>query len=185
MASVTIGSTTYTVYSDVAAADEYFNGSISFATWNALTADEKARSLVEATRLIDRQSWQGEKAETSPEQELEFGRTGLTDCAGNDVTVAESLELAVEASQLLALDLSQSSNQITNQSTENTTKRLKADTVEIEYFRPTAGQPTRFAQPVMELLGCFLAGSLSISGSIDSGTDGTALNNDFGFTDGF
>ena len=183
MATVTIGSTTYDTYSSVAAADIYFNGSTGYATWGALSEDQKSRSLVEATRLLDRQSWQGEKEDDC--QVLDFPRVGLTDCNGNAITEEESFALAVEASQLLALDLLQSSDQVNNQTTENTTKRLKAGSVEIEYFRPTAGQPTRFSQPVMELIGCFLSGSAQISGSIGSGTDGVALDNEFGFVDGF
>lgn len=183
MATVTIGSTTYTVYSDVSTADDYFNGSVSFSTWNGFTTDQKARGLVSATRLIDRQGWQGSKDDEA--QVLDFPRTGLVNCAGNDVTSAESLTLAIEASQLLALDLLNGEELETSTSTEDRTKRLKAGSVEIEYFRADKDQDTRFPTDVMELLGCFLSGSSPISGSIASGVDGEALDTDFSFTNGF
>lgn len=179
MATVTIGAETYTVYSDVTTADIYFNGSVSFAEWDTLTTDEKSRGLISATRLIDRQSWQGERAVTSPDEGLDFPRTGLTDCSGSDVTEAESLAAAVEASQLLALDVNSDTSIIDNTTTEDLTKRLKAGPVEIENFRANIGTSTRFPLDVMELIGCFLASNVAISGSIATGTDGTALDDDF------
>ncbi len=185
MATVTIGATTYTTYSDVADADEYFNGSSDFAEWAAFTDDEKARGLVSSTRLLDRQSWQGEKAATSPDTTLAFPRTGLTDCQGNAVDADESLALAVEASQLLALDILNEESVETSLTTEDLTKRLKAGSVEIENFRAQLGTNTRFPLAVMELIGCFLAGSAAVAGSIATGTDGTALDDDFSLNSGF
>lgn len=185
MATVTIGITTYDVYSNVSDADDYFNGSADFLVWSEFTADEKARGLVSSTRLIDRQAWLGEKAVASPENILDFPRSGLTDCSGDAVTENNSLSLVVEASQLLALDILAGETVETSSTTEDLTKRLKAGSVAIENFRAAIGTATRFPLDVMELIGCFLGSGVKIAGSIDSGTDGEALDDDFSLIDGF
>lgn len=183
MATVTIGATDYTVYSDVSTADDYFNGSTSYTDWSGYTTDEKARGLVSATRLIERQSWLGDKTVSS--QDLDFPRDNLTDCAGDDVTSAESLAYAVEASQLLALSILSGESIETSSSTEDLTKRLKAGSVEIENFRAYRESATRFPLNVMELIGCFLASSSALSGSTSYGTGGTPLDDDFDTIRGF
>ena len=52
--------------------DAYFEYSIHYDDWDALTADEKERALVTATRKIDAQRLIGEKYD--PNQDLEFPR---------------------------------------------------------------------------------------------------------------
>ena len=184
MATVTIGVTVYTVYSDVTAADLYFNGSTQFADWAAFTVDEKARGLVSATRLLDRQVWQGE--EEVDGQDLAFPRTGLVDCAGDPLDAVDTLPFAVEASQLLALDILSGEEVETSRSTEDLTKRLKAGSVEIENFRADPiVSGGRFSVDVLELIGCFLGGAVTIAGSLSSGTDGEALDDDFSLNKGF
>ena len=182
MATITISGNDYTTYSSLAEADDYFLGSNEYATWAGYTDAQKERGLISATRLIDRQAWQG--AKDGDDQTLDFPRSGLT-CNGESVTAEESLALAVEASQLLALDLISGSTVETTSSTENLTKRLKADTVEIEYFRAEPSANGRFDKDVMELIGCFLSSSVPLSGSVATGTDGTALDNDFSMSKGF
>lgn len=60
MAIVTIASVDYEVYADVATADAYLAADLRLnAIWSAATADDKARAMVTATRLLNRQSWQG------------------------------------------------------------------------------------------------------------------------------
>lgn len=184
MAFVTIGSTDYTTYSDVADADEHFNGSTNYATWAAFTPDDKARGLVSSTRLLERQAWQGAKEDDC--QQLDYPRTGLTDCEGNALDADDTTAPVIEASQLLALDILSGEEVETSRSTEDLTKRLKAGSVEIENFRGDAlTSGGRFPVNVMELIGCFLSGSAAaISGSISSGTDGEALNDDFSLNKG-
>lgn len=186
MATVTIGSSTYDVYQDVTQADEYFNGSSSFNDWDALTTDEKARSLVSATRTIDRQSWQGEKEIDG--QELEFPRTGVEDCSGADVEAATTLAKVEEASLLLALDIGTGGSAETNATTEDLTQTLKAGSVMITRFRAdaTTTVASRFPLPVMELIGCYFAAANAsiIAGSLSYGTDGEAFDDDYGFSQG-
>lgn len=185
MPTVTIGATTYDVYADVDTADEYFNASIQFDDWDGLTPDEKARALVSSTRLIDRQSWKGTK--TDPLQVLEFPRDGVVDCSGEAVSSATTLEVAAEASMILALDLASGSSAQTAVTTEDLTKSLKAGSVSIEKFRGDSSvTAARFSLPVMELIGCYFAGSVAgLAGSLAYGTDGVSPDEDFGFTQGF
>lgn len=185
MANITIGSVTYTVYADVADADEWFNGSVDFATWDALTTDEKSRSLVTSTRMLDRQMWQGEKED--PLQALAFPRTGVVDCAGVAVDPADTLAVVTEASIILALAVFTNNALLTTASTIDLTKRLKAGSVEIEKFRASSDEIAagRFPLDVMELVGCYFSGRSSIAGALSYGTDGVAFDADYGFSDGF
>jgi hypothetical protein len=183
MATVTISTITYTVYANVATADDYFNASTQFSDWDALTDDEKARGLVSSTRLIDRQKWLGEK--TDPLQELAFPRTGLTDCDGTAIDEDTIPDAVIDASILLALDLATGSGVATSATTEDLTKRLKAGSVEIEKFRADQTTVTRFPLPIMELLGCFMSGSITVAGSLDYGTDGCGFDGDYSFNQGF
>lgn len=185
MATITISGTDFTVYSDVATADAYFLGSTQYATWAAYTADQKARGLVSASRLLDRQTWTGTLTAISPESGLAWPRTSVTDCYGDAVDSETIPDAVIEASQLLALYILGSDTFETSSSTEDRTKRLKADTVEIEYFRANESDSTKYPLPVMELIGCFLSGSTTIAGSLSYGVDGTALDNTFEVSEGF
>lgn len=184
MATVSIGGTDYTVYQDETEADEYFNGSSDYDTWNAFTSDEKKRALVSSTRLIDRQSWQGEK-EGDP-QELAFPRTGVVDCSGNAVDASTTLEKVEEASLMLALDIADGTPVQSNATTEDLTQTLKAGSVMITNFRATEGSASRFPLDVMELIGCYFqgAGDAGIAGSLSYGVCGEGFDDDFGFSGG-
>jgi len=182
MSTVTIGATDYTTYSDVVEADEYFNGSTRVADWAAFSDDEKARGLVSSTRLLDRQVYQGAKEDS--DQSQEFPRTGLTSCQGVALEPEETTPFAVEASQLLALDILSGESTETSATTEDLTKKLKAGSVEIENFRASSNTATRFSLAVMELIGCLLSSGSTITGSISTGTDGEAVDNDFTVTIG-
>jgi hypothetical protein len=186
MATVTIGANTYEVYSDVDTADDYFLASTNFTAWDAYTDDEKSRGLVSATRLIDRQVWTGTLTTISPSTGLKWPRTSVTDCDGDAVDEDAIPDGIIEASQLLAFYLLEGTITTTSNTTQDRTKRLKADTVEIEYFRldpDVAGG--RFPTDILELIGCFLSSSTQIAGSISYGTDGTPADTDFGLTDSF
>ena len=185
MATIVIGADSYTAYASVADADVFFNGSVDYATWGALTTDEKSRSLVTSTRMLDRQLWQGEKED--PLQALAFPRTGVFDCAGVAVEPADTLVVVTEASIILALAVFTNNALLTTASTIDLTKRLKAGSVEIEKFRASSDEIAagRFPLDVMELVGCYFSGRSSISGALSFGTDGTAFDADFGLSEGF
>lgn len=184
MSTVIIGSVSYEVYADISEADEYFNGSSDYATWAAFSAEDKARSLVTATRLLDRQKWQGQPA--SDLQPLAWPRDGAVDCNGNAIPSDTIPPQVIEASMILALYEATGSDVQTAATTESLTQSLKAGSVAISYFRGDRNDYSRFPLPVMELVGCFFAGaSGAIGGSLSFGTDGQAYDNDFGLNEGF
>lgn len=169
---VTIGATTYEVYADIPTADAYLEGQITADTWRASDETTKARALVSATRLIDRQVWQGEK--TDSYQESAFPRTGLTDADGVEVDSTTVPQQVVDATCELASAMVDGSNvQDSSQPGENTTQSLRAGSVAISYFRSIQGLGQRFPQIIWELLGLWLAGSQGGTlGCVSHGTGG-------------
>lgn len=176
-------------YGSRAEADTYFNDSLRKDDWSAIAGSRKDQALVEATRVLERQAWAGQKEVSS--QTLEFPRTGLTDCQGNSVTAARSLEIIKEAQFEYALLLNGDIGALSStDATGTNTKRLKAGSAEIEFFRPQEG--TRFSVIVHELIGCFLAGEqalAAVGSAFASGTDVKSTFTDspdsYGVTEGF
>lgn len=169
--TVQIGDQAYDVYADIATADDYLNAEFTAAAtrWRdaTLTDDtEKARALVSATRLVDRQTWPGSR--TSEYQVLEWPRTG-TGISGIDEDVVPSQ--IEHATILLAAEINNGNTSVIgSDSTDTRTKRQKAGSVEIEYFRDLDGGP-RFPTAIQELLAGLFGGRAVIAGSIASGVD--------------
>lgn len=184
MATIDIGTSSYTVYRSLEEADEYFNGSSDFDAWDVFDTNEKKRALISSTRLIDRQTWKGDKEDE--DQTLAFPRINLTDCAGSVVDEDIALANISEASLMLALDIADGSNVETNATTEDLAQTLKAGSVMITNFRGESGNGTRFPLDVMELIGCYFTGAenVGIAASIATGTCGEAFDDDFGFSGG-
>lgn len=183
MPTVTIGSTEYEVYQETADVDDYLAAALNTDEWDALSSAEKNRTNVAMTRLLDRQRWQGAKASSG--QALAFPRSGLTDSEGNAVS-SESIPAAVlSAHSELCLIAADGSTVQADATTENTIKRVKAGSAEVENFRNAGGSPTRFPLVVHELIGRWLAGAgVSLAG-IATGTDATsALDDGYKFTGG-
>src|SRR5262245_25196179 len=128
------------------------------AVWAAGSADYKARSLVTATRLLDRQCWQGEK--TSPSQALQWPRTGVVDKYGDEVSSLAVPLLIEEATYELALAILVDPDGVQADPTSNQNlKKVKAGSAEVEFFRPELRG--RFVTIVEELVGQFLCGSVN------------------------
>src|SRR5690606_2106620 len=125
--TVEINGNTYDVYVSVAEVDTYAAGSLTADAWSALVADDKARVLVSVTRWIDSECWQGEKVD--PAQPLAWPRT-VGDIATIELAVTQ-LAVLVAANPTLP---DQSMGLVTV-AADGGTKRLKAGSVELEYFR--------------------------------------------------
>lgn len=168
MASVTISGQPYEAYASLATADAYLAGSLLATAWRGETDDDqKGRALVEASRLIDRQTWVGSKL--TDDQSAAWPRTGIEgvdDYAVPDEVVAATCELA-------SAFIDGQTDVLTSATTANNTRRLVAGSVELEYFAPNALIATRFPRIVQELLGQFLAGSTltGIDGATSYGVD--------------
>lgn len=147
-----VGTDTYVT---VAEADTYFTNAIHAASWIAASTGLKEQGLATATRMLERQQWVGTR--TSPSQTLDWPRTGVTDPEGNPVSSVVVPQFIKDAECELALALIQDPSIQTTSDTSSNTKRLKAGSAEIEYFRPTSG--ARFPTIIMELIGFYLSSS--------------------------
>lgn len=164
--TATIDGNDFDVYADVAIADIYLSAEPSAATYRAADADTKARWAVSATRILNRQPWPGTKE--NDEQALVFGRTGTGWSGYVDGTIPQWL-IDASCEMINALANGYDQNVPT---TENSVKRQKAGSVEIEYFRGVGGDGTRFPLSVWELIAPYLSSDSGIAGSYSSGTCG-------------
>lgn len=182
--TVTISGTAYDVYANVATADAYLIGLDSAAVaWRASTTTfEKERALVMATRWLDQQTWKGEK-NGGDSQELEWPRTGTSIEGVSDTIVpADIINASIELAALFIEDASVKSTLI---GTGTDAKRLKAGSVEIEYFR---GSSVSVNSPLPTSIMLFVKNYLDD----DDATGIAALNvsrdsdfdEDFGFREG-
>lgn len=191
VSALVVGSNTYV---DVAYFQAYLADSVRAAE-TALEIDDEtaARLLITAFRILERQTWGGSK--TDPDQDAQFPRTGLVRKDGTAVD-DNTVPIEIEHAQCeLGFDLYLSSALETSGGTGNDKRRVRADTVEVEYFRPSGstngvGGP-RFGPHIMELIGAFLAGAVGglfggtfVSGGVDESafTDENSLDLGRGLT---
>lgn len=155
--TVTIDSTNYNVYVVVADADDYLGASLYATDWTGATTDNKSRALVMATRLIDRQVWDG--SQTDSDNEQDWPRSGLTDDNGNTIDSATIPQFVKDATAELALSLLGDQDVETFDTTE--VKRVAAGSAQVEFFRGEGDFTKRFPTTVQELLGPYLAAANS------------------------
>lgn len=170
-----------TSYVTLAEADEY-HGPAQSTTWMGYNASTREGYLIRATRLLNRQRWLGEK--TDPAQALAWPRTGTGVTGVEDDVIPQAIK---DACSEIALAIGSGSADVENeQSTAQKLQRIKAGSVELEYFRGAEGSPHRFPTIVNELLRDYLVGSgaLAVSG-VATGVGGTSsTEDDFGHTEG-
>lgn len=198
--TVTIGANTYSVYGKgntdpVGDADTYFGGRLGAATWTAATTDNKATALVSAFRMLNR----GPSFSGSPTVDGQAGawpRDGAT-CNGTAVTDGTIPDNIVDGQFELALALLEDEAIQDGPGTGSNVRRAKAGSAEVEFFRPTIGEPgldNRYPQVVHELIGCYFAGNAASLGLFVDGTDSSAADesssfgscdNDYGLSEGY
>lgn len=166
---VTIDGTEHEVYADIPTADQYLAADSSAAgtAWRALSDETaKARHLVTATRLLDRQRWPGSKSYEY--QERAFPRDDMNSDCAEDGVIPQDL---INAAALLAGHLAAGVD-VTGTTQEQLVKRQAAGSVSIEYFRPFDAA-ARFPLDVQELLACLVSGNAatSLGGALATGTD--------------
>lgn len=120
-----------------------------------------------------------------------FPRTGLVDCDGNELD-AESYPVGFQIAQMeLAFDIASNPAAEISGGIGSNLKRVKADAVEAEFFRPTGGADgagsARFPSYILDHIGCLLAGN-TLTASFYGGSFGTGATsvvadpNEFGLT---
>lgn len=149
--TVTIGTDEYDAYVAVEDVDSYANGSLTASAWDSLIPDDKARAIVTATRWIDSVCWKGEKID--PSQPLEWPRT-----VGNLRNIEQA---AIVLAVLVAADpeVADKSMGLVVEAGAGV-KRLKAGSVELEYFREMnfqvyKGRVDPFPAGVMRLVSAY------------------------------
>lgn len=166
-------------YVDEAEADAYFADSINSAAWDASSSSTKNKALISATRYLDRQLWQGVK--TVDTQDLEWPRTGAF-CNGVQVDPNTVPDRIKEAQMEMAQKLISSPTLSNNLNTGSNTKRAKAGSAEVEFFRATKG--TILPDVVQQLAGCFLKGFTTSSSGVGLGATATGLDSCTSFGSG-
>lgn len=184
MPTVTLGSgLEYEVYADVDTANVYLEASFSATAWRDADDTTKGRALVSATRQLDALSWNGEK--TDPAQTLQWPRSGLTYPDGTEVPEDEvPIEIVNACCELAAMIIDGTFTQ-NSANIASGTRRLKAGSAEIEYFR-NFDLPTVLPQPVLGMVNYWLASSIGVAGSESYGTcEPSSFRRGYGFTRGF
>lgn len=151
-------------YASVADADAYFLARLGSASWTG--TEPKKAALISATRMIDRQMWQG--TPTEDDQDLAWPRSGVVDRYGTAMADDELPADFVLGFYELALALLEDETVQDTQQGSNT-KRVKAGQVEVEFFRSTLGLLGKFPQIVNDLLAQFLGGATGAAGGLVSG----------------
>ena len=131
----TVGGTDSNSYVTVAEADTYFCGHPFYSVnWNDLTEAQKESYLMMATRVLTTLCWTG--AATSAEQSLAWPRTGMKGAGGwplSDSAIPKEIKyMTYEMANKLRADGTVASSSTSDQGL----KRVKAGSVEIEYFNP-------------------------------------------------
>ena len=117
MATITIAPNSYSSFASVAEADEYLAADMArYAAWAALSADNKGRALVTATRYLAALDW-------------------VDGVPSYDTPPA----VVIEATSLFAADIAAKPSLGNDASTGSNVKRVKGGEAEVEFFRPTAG----------------------------------------------
>lgn len=182
--TVDIDGEEYPVYADVEQADEYLNAALHATdVWPALDDDTKARALVTATRVLDRQRWRGVVYTSSPPQLLAWPRMNTGIVGVIDTVVPDAIGYATIE---LALALVSGTDAQGEQNTSQKIQSLRAGSVSLTFFRGAEGEPYRFPLIVQELLWDYLLGvGVGIGGTRSTGTDGVSVTHeDFGINGG-
>ncbi|MEE8609012.1 MAG: DnaT-like ssDNA-binding protein [Nitrospiraceae bacterium] len=138
--TITIETVGYTSYASVAEADSYLNiDPTREAAWEALSTDNKGKKLISATRRLDLFKWQGEKTGDEDVQFNQWPRTGLTYPGGTAVSTSEVPVEVENATILLAGSIALDAEQADAGSSGSNTKRVKAGSAEVEFFRQVTG----------------------------------------------
>ncbi len=187
--TITINTVGYTSYASVAEADAYLAvDPVRKATWEALSTDDKGLNLIAATRRLDLLSWQGEKTGGAV-QENKWPRIGVSYPDGTAVSTSEVPQEVENATALLAGSIAITAKLADAGTSGSNTKRVKAGSAEVEFFRQQEGKPLQ-DETAFALILIFLeaASTSDALGPLATGTDGESSFEDideFGRNRGF
>jgi hypothetical protein len=173
-------------YGSQAEADAYFADSLRAAEWAAILSATKDQGLIEATRILERKRWLGEKEVDT--QDLDFPRI-LLYCNGEAVSAADSLEIIKTAQfeyaiSLIAKPAILSSSDLTGL---NNIKSAGAGPAKVEFFKPDFGPGGRLPVLVNEIIACFLSSGNAAGAYVSGACDDSSFTDSdlYGLTEGF
>lgn len=197
MGTVSLGGVSYDIYgeftSDAGAtmsATTYFNASLNVSAWDAASFNDKQKSLVNASRLFDKQRWVGAMTDPTTPQPLAWPRTGVPDCDGivnSDSIIPERVIFgAYELASAILEDALVQSQTNTGSNVRRLLARKKVGDLEVEdeteYFSATNSGPnssTRFPTSVQEYISCYVGGQLG-GATVAGGAPSVFIDWDFG-----
>lgn len=165
MTTITIDGNDYISYASVSDADIFLLVDSGFATWDALSDDDKGKYLVSATRLIDSQSY------------IEMANTQVLRLAIDDFAT-----ICILIAKAVVID---GNSEIFGYSVpEQDVDTMKAGSVEINYFRDFTNFSlgryiTRWTPAVYALISKYLS-SGSVGFGFSNGTSGVTTIADYG-----
>lgn len=188
--TVTIGSDDFSVYALVlteanANTDTFWNGRLGAerTAWEGATEEDQNRALVAAADWIDRASqFTGTKTDAS--QARAWPRDDAS-CSGTAITDGTTPDAVFYAQAWLAGAILVDNAASASSGTGSNIRRAKAGSAEVEFFRPTIGEPsdTRLPQVAHDYLKCLLAGAQSAVDIVAPNARGTAQTSAFAEND--
>jgi hypothetical protein len=151
---VAIANVDYEAFAAIDFADEYLGADVNAAAWRAATADAKGRDLVTATRILKAQDW----------------RAGVDQDPVFLIAIQEATaELAAQIEG--GLDASNSNG------TPSNVKRIKAGSVEQEFFQTDPSDTPPLPVPVWRIVRRWIDGGadIGLAGSASFGTGGCSI----------
>lgn len=177
IATVTVGSDTFSVYALTAAAvtdaDSFWNVRIGAqaTAWAAASADDKARALAVASDWIDRAStFTGTKTVAAQDRKWPRDNATCDSTAVADGTTPD--DLAYATFWLAGLILTDKAAQDSS-STGSNVKSAKAGSAKVEFFSSTLNDGNRLPQTAHDYISCYFE-SPSIIGGTASGVTTTS-----------
>lgn len=178
-------------YGTVDEANAYFDDSLRQVSWAQFSSAVKQQALIEATRYLERMSWNGTKAGGSA-QVLSWPRTGTVDKEG-DVVSSASVPSDIKAAQFeiaLRLALDPDTLDSIDDQTGTNIKQVIAGDVQVMFFRPVTG--SKLFSWVKQLLSPYLASTKLVSsgalgGFVGGNSDLSSFSDlgAYGKTDGY
>lgn len=180
--TITIGSSSYSVYGTEAAIKSYLAGRLGTDAYDDASSTDRKKAHVQATRWIDREHWAGARTDPDTPQPLDFPRTGIVNCDGEAVdpdTVPPEVVYATAELELIILNDASAS---ASGSTASNVKSVGAGSAKVSFFSAGDAQGkggTPLPTEAWKWLSCFAAGVLPSTGGFRSGEDNTPHFDDY------
>lgn len=200
MGVVNIGGVNFNIYGEFTndagptiSASTYFNASLNVGGWTAASFGDRQKALVNATRIFDKQRWQGTVTDPTTPQPLAWPRTGVPPCDGivtpTNVIPSKVIFGAYELAAAILSDAQVQTAASTGSNVRRVLARKKVGELEIEdeteYFVPTnigLAASGRFPAQVQEYIKCFVEG-FSMGATVVGSTPSVFIDFDFKLND--